>query len=160
MAMKRTTKLKKMIVKRTNYIEESTANLLDELSEVTGGADLFFKETIPNLDVQIEWSEIELTEKDFIIIKGVMVAEQFSAANVMVISVPIEMAAESTAEEICEYMIKTSGYRDRPESDSKPEPLPGPPPVKPGQQDFDLSELSPEQREALYLFNASRGGKI
>ena len=158
MAMKRTTKLKKMIVKRTNYIEESTANLLDELSEVTGGADLFFKETIPNLDVQIEWSEIELTEKDFIIIKGVMVAEQFSAANVMVISVPIEMAAESTAEEICEYMIETSGYRERPESDSKPKPVPSP--AKPRQQDFDLSELSPEQREALYLFNASRGGKV
>lgn len=156
MAVKRTTKLKKMIVKRTKLIEESTHQLLEELSEVTGGADLFFKETMPQHNIRVEWVDVEISEKDYVLIKGAMVADQYSAANVMVVSVPLEMAAESTAREICDYMMKTSGR----EKQEAPESLPGPPPIKPAQTEFDLSKLTPQQREALYLFNATRGGKV
>ena len=163
MGLKKTTKLKKMIQKRSKYIIESTAQVLDALSEVTGGADLFFKETMPQHNIIVEWTDVEITEQDHVIIKGAMVTSpgQYSAANVMVISVPLEMATNADAREVCEYMIETSGAKRK-----KPEPVPTNEPThaEPPTQDqsateFDLSKLSPEQRAALDLFNVTRGGK-
>lgn len=158
MAMKKTTKLTKAINKRTKLIDDSTRELLDTLSNVTDGAGLFFQETMPQHGIKVEWSDIEVTEKDYVLIKGVLITGnvQLSAANVMVISVPIEMAADSTSREIADYMIKTSGKKKTEQAPQVRAPTPVPPISS---TEFDIDALTPKQREALALFAISKGGK-
>ena len=153
MPINATTKLKRQIIKRTKQLDESTKQVLDSLSAVLAGADIFFRTAMPQLNVNIIWSDVEMIDDDHVIIKGLIEGgdPQFQAANVMVIHIPLVLAAEGTAEEVGAYMIKKSGHK----KDLKPESAPAPEQV----EYFDLSELNPQQREALALYNLSRGGR-
>lgn len=164
MALKKTTILKRKIEKRAKVIEVSTRDLLDQLSEVTDGANIFFKEIMPQQQIQVMWSDVEIAENDEVVIKGVIAAagEQFHAANVMVIHVPLEMAANSDARSVADYMIKMSGRKaTEPTSEADPPPEAAEPTSEAAPvTEFDLTELNEEQKQALEMFNLSRGGKL
>ena len=159
MALKKTTMLKRKIDKRTKLIDDSTRELLKVLSNVTDGADIFFKESMPNHNIKVEWSDIEMTEHNHVLIKGVLMTGEsmMSAANVMVIHVPIEMASGCTAREVADYMIETSGQQKKPKKQAEAKPAPT---LKDDTQEFDLTVLSKEQLHQLRMFNLSRGGKL
>ena len=159
MPINATTKLKRQINRRTKLLDESTKEVLESLSEVLAGAAIFFRTAMPQLNVNIVWSDVEMIDEDHIIIKGLIEGGDptYQAANVMVIHIPLILAAEGTATEIGEYMIKKSGHKKQktkaePEAEASPSP-------RNQAEDFDLGKLSPQQRESLQMYNLSRGGK-
>ena len=159
MALKKTTILKRKIEKRLKNLEDSTKALLKELSNVTEGAELFFREKMKQYEISTVWGEVEMSQNgEEVVIKGFFTINgQQAMANVMVVHVPITMAVGCTAQEIAEYMLKTSeGTKKNMMIES--ERLRCPPPQETNTE-FDLSLLSKDQLHELRMYNLSRGGK-
>lgn len=163
------TDLKKRFERRSEILKEETQKILDEIPNVIAGAVRFLNLGAKIDESNMSWEEVALLddqeyfEGGTVLLVGVVSyepGEKFTLPNgesvdvdeanadyfrrVIRIGVPYALAMNGTVEDVVEFLFHSATELEEDLSQEQP--------MQPEQTDFDLSELTDEQRHSLEMF--------
>lgn len=162
--------LRELFLERDSDFSDKTNQIIGMIPNVMIGIINAFKLQNENLSNKIVWEEFNLTDHEdgityvvvmgsitydpgdsFVLVSGETRTVKDQYKRWVHIGIPYEMAIEGTSSDIESYLISNM-------ANSKETQIPPPQIEQSRRTDFDLDELSEEQRRALWLFESTQGG--